>query len=455
VAESGNYSTAAARGLPPDVALGTPGGYHDEVTTGTLETERPARKRAGAPQALAALGINVGAALASVRGNWFRSFLTILGVVIGVASVIILVAFGEGAQKEITSQIDTLGTNVAIVMPGKVRGQSNFNPTGGLGISNLSEADAAAVRAVPGVRDIAPLAFLGGGVYYKDQPASICLPIATVPSFPNIRRLKLATGRFFSAAEMDQQVCVLGTGIKKDLFPDEDPLGKEVTVNGHPFKVLGTVSERNLGSGLFGGEELDAIIYLPLTAVQRLEKTRQIHRIFVEVQAGANPEKVVERVRQAMLKRHGKKDDFSILRAKELLSMFFKIFNMLAALLLGITSISLLVGGIGIMNIMLVSVTERTREIGIRKTVGARRRDIFYQFLTEAVTLSILGGILGIALAFGVCRVVVYWTPLKPLITAASVLLGFTVCVLTGIISGVVPAVAASRKDPIEAIRYE
>ena len=421
----------------------------------TLPDKHVTRSPRPFPSALASLGINIGAALDSVRGNWFRSFLTILGVIIGVASVIILVAFGQGAQKEITSQIDTLGTNVAIVVPGKISGQTNFNPMGGLGLSNLSMRDLEAVRSVPGVRRVAPITFLGGGVYRGDRPAQICMPIATSSEFPHIRRLEVAAGRFFTGAELDLPVCVLGTGVRKDLFAAEDPLGKHIVVNDQSYRVIGVVRERSIGSGIFGGEELDAIIYLPIGIVHRLSETRVLNRLFVEIEPGRNPDTVTESVRQVLLKLHGNRDDFSLVRAKELLQMFYKIFVLLAALLLGITSISLIVGGIGIMNIMLVSVTERTREIGIRKTVGARRRDIFFQFLTEAVTLSALGGILGIGLAVAACRLIQIWTPLQPLITPGSVLLGFGVCVATGIISGVVPAVTASRKDPIAAIRYE
>jgi putative ABC transport system permease protein len=167
------------------------------------------------------------------------------------------------------------------------------------------------------------------------------------------------------------------------------------------------------------------------------------------------PERVTDAVKQAVRQRHGGRDDFSLLRAKDLLAMFYKIFTLLAALLLTITSISLVVGGIGIMNVMLVSVTERTREIGIRKTVGARQQDIFYQFFTEALVLSMLGGVLGILFALAVCWLVTLWLPLRPVITPGSVALGFGVCVLVGMISGVAPAVAAARKDPIAAIRHE
>lgn len=411
--------------------------------------------RSRRPSTLSVFTRNLDAAFSSLRGNLLRASLTMLGVIIGVAAVIVLVAFGQGAQQEITSQIDTLGTNVAVLMPGKMQGQQNFNPTGGLGLSNLSHKDVEAVRGVPGVRAVAPLTFLGGGVYRGDKPADICLPVATVPSLAGIRRLVIREGRFLAEPDLKQKVCVLGAGIKKGLFENEAAVGETILVNGEEYRVIGVAGERTMGSGLFGGEELDAIVYLPLPAVEQMTKTSQIHRVFVEVDPKVEPERVAEAVKQTVRQRHGGRDDFSLLRAKDLLSMFYKIFALLAALLLGITSISLVVGGIGIMNVMLVSVTERTREIGIRKTVGARRQDIFYQFVTEAMALSILGGALGILLAFGVCHLVTIWLPLKPVVTPASVALGFGVCVVVGIISGVAPAVAAARKDPIAAIRHE
>ncbi len=420
----------------------------DAVRGNFTKTQAPRR-------AWVALGQNLGAALASLRGNLFRSFLTILGVVIGVASVIILVAFGEGARSEITSQIDTLGTNVAIVVPGKLQHGTNFNPMGGLGVSNLALSDVERLKRHPMVQDLAPLTFMSGGVYRGKTAAAICMPIATTSSFLNIRRLNVDAGRFFTDDELDKPVCAIGLGIKKDLFPNDDPLGKTLNVAGADYKVIGVVKERNIGSGLFGGEELDAMIYVPIKRVHDITKTQQLHRILVEIPPDANPEKAVDQVKSVMLEAHGGRDDFSILRAKELLSMFYKVFVLLAALLLGITSISLIVGGIGIMNVMLVTVTERTREIGIRKTVGARRSDIFFQFLSEAVTLSMLGGLLGIALAFVACRLVQIWMPLEPVITAESILLGFSVCVAVGVISGVLPAIIAARKDPIEAIRHE
>jgi putative ABC transport system permease protein len=281
------------------------------------------------------------------------------------------------------------------------------------------------------------------------------MPIATTPEFMSIRKLGIDSGRFFTNEDLDKPVCVVGVGIRKDLFPNEDPVGKMISVSDHDYRIVGVVKERNIGSGLFGGDELDALIYIPIGIVQRLTDTKQFNRIFLEYQAGHDPEVVSTAAKRVLDQAHHGRDDTSLMRSKELLAMFYKVFTMLAALLLGITSISLVVGGIGIMNIMLVSVTERTREIGIRKTVGARRKDIFYQFLSEAVTLSSLGGLMGILLALLVCYLVTKFMPLRPLITGGSILLGFGVCVVVGIISGVVPAILAARKDPIEAIRYE
>ncbi|MFN3648114.1 MAG: ABC transporter permease [Armatimonadota bacterium] len=411
--------------------------------------------RSGTARLGPALTLNIGAALTSLLGNAFRAALTVLGVVIGVASVIVLVAFGEGAQREITSQIDTLGASVSILVPGKMQGQANFNPMGGMGLSNITWDDVEAVRSVPGIRAAAPVTFIGGGVYRGEKAAEICMPIATTPEFQSIRRLTLQDGRFFTGAELERKVCILGKGIKQDLFGEEPAVGKEISINDTAYRVIGVAAERSIGSGMFGGDELDALIYLPFSAVEKQYGMSLIHRVFVDVMPDREPEAVLEQVRQTVLQQHGGRDDFSLLGAKELLSMFYRIFTLLASLLVGITSISLIVGGIGIMNVMLVSVTERTREIGIRKTVGARRRDIFFQFLTEAVVLSAVGGALGIGLAVLVCRLVVIWMPLQPVITGSSVALGFGVCVVVGILSGVIPAVAAARKDPIAAIRHE
>ncbi len=419
-------------------------------------TGRPVLGVAAAPVTHSqALRVNVRAAMEAIWSNPLRSSLTMLGVIIGVASVIVLIAFGLGAEQEVTSQIDSLGTNVAVIVPGKNRGEPGFNPIGGFGVTNLSHQDVAALRQTRGVQAVAPLMFVGGIIYREGRPAKISLPIGTTPEFGPIRRLKLRGGRYLALEDADQRVCVLGSAIARDLFPKEAAVGKPIQFGRERFTVVGIAEQRAVSGSFLGGGDLDAIVYLPLQTMQQLYGVRQIHRIFVQIDHRRKPGPVLEAVRQAVLRSHGGLDDFSVLTSKDILEMFYKIFNLLAALLTGISSISLIVGGIGIMNIMLVSVTERTREIGIRKTVGARRRDIFLQFLTEAVGLSVLGGLLGIGLAFAACAISRRYSPLTPLITWEAVALGVGVCVGVGILFGVAPAVKAARKDPIEAVRSE
>lgn len=399
--------------------------------------------------------LNVQAAAQSLGRHRHRTGLTMLGVAIGVASAIILAAFGKGAERDITGQIATLGTNVAVVAPGKMQSSFNFNPMATLGLSNLTPEDVERLKQVRGVAAVAPLTFISGGVFRGDRSPPLALPLATTPPFARIRRLRIASGSFLTPERMGQQVCVLGMKLKEELFGDDDPIGKRVGVNDRKYEVIGVVGERNLGSGLFGGEELDAILYLPLTAATGGFAAGQIHRILVEIDPQRDPEHVVEAIRRAMLRTHSGRDDFTILRSEELLRMFYKVFNMFAVLLLGITSVSLIAGGIGIMNVMLVAVTERTSEIGIRKTVGARQIDIFIQFLAEALLLSLLGGAAGILIGAAACAAGARFLPLTPVIELSTVALALAVCAGVGVLSGVIPAVAAARKQPIEAVRYE
>jgi putative ABC transport system permease protein len=399
--------------------------------------------------------LNTRAALQALWQNQLRSSLTVLGVVIGVASAILLIAISEGAQREVKAQIESLGANLIIVVPGKMQGNMGFNAMSSVGLSTLAERDLAAVARAEGVRAVVPLTFLAGGVRRGDRWAQLSLPMATSPTYQDVRRLALTEGRFFTAAEDDQSICVLGSTLKEDLFPKGRAVGKMVAVNQHQYRVIGVAKMRAISPSMFGGGDLDAIAYLPLKAVTRLTGSKEVHRLLVQVDTRQPPKFLTAQIRAALKRSHGGVEDFTVLTPEEVLGMFYKIMNLLTSLLVGISAISLIVGGIGIMNIMLVSVTERTREIGIRKTVGARRADIFVQFLTEAVALSLLGGLLGLILAAVAAVGVTHYTPLRPLITAKAITLATSVCIGVGILFGVAPAVRAARQSPIDAIRYE
>jgi putative ABC transport system permease protein len=398
---------------------------------------------------------NLHAAATSLWQNRLRTVLTILGILIGVASVVVVIAIGQGARYEVTREIESLGAHLVVVVPGKVQGGMGMSPMSSIGLSTITPADVAALKRHPDVVVAAPLMFLAGGVRRGEKWASISIPVATTPEFMQVRRLKMAEGRFLAAEDADRSVCVIGDTLRQELFAGRPALGNTIAVNQMIFRVIGVVAPRAQSDSLFGGNELDAIIYMPIGTVQRLAESRQIHRILAQINARDDPDAIVSRVRQTLLQAHGGVEDFSVLTAREILAMFHKVMNLLTAMLVGISSIALLVGGIGIMNIMLVSVTERTREIGIRKTVGARQRDIFGQFLTEAVALSLVGGALGLGLAIIACALAPRFTPLQPRITPGAVAIALGVCIGLGLIFGVTPAVRAARRDPIEALRHE
>ncbi len=396
----------------------------------------------------------------SLRANKMRSMLTMLGMIIGVAAVIIMVAIGAGANERIAQQIASVGSNLLLVLPGSTTSgglRSGFGST-----PTLTMADAKAVgKELPAVALASPSSRGSGPVVYGNQNWSTILQ-GVSPDYMEMREWKTVEGRYFTTQEMDasSKVCLLGSTVAQNLFGGEDPIGRIVRIKRAPFSVVGVLESKGQSPN---GQDQDDIVLLPVTTfLKKLSGSAHAGSIGVLlVQAiDANHVKEAERQVTSLLRqRHrigtGQDDDFSVRNLSEMLALAESATRIMSLLLGGIASVSLVVGGIGIMNIMLVSVTERTREIGIRMAVGARERDILSQFLIEAVLLALTGGTLGIVLGSVGAVLISHFAGWSTVISPASVVLAFGFSAAVGIFFGFYPARKASRMDPIEALRYE
>ncbi len=395
---------------------------------------------------------NLHSALRAIRENLLRSSLTMIGIIIGVGSVVLLMGIGAGVKKDVTKQIDDLGTNTVIIVPGKLDASGQPNPMSTLGISTLTDFDVTSLSTVNGIKQAIPLMFVFGTVEHAKESYS-ALVFATNTGIFDIRPSPLVEGRLFNRSELNSAVCVLANAPKEQIFGKGSAVGKSIRVQGHDFKIVGVLEKED--QSLFGQFSFVNVIYIPLPAARKMLQGGQLNRILLQTDYTKAPQPTLDKVKATVLKNHQGHEDFGIVTPTQLLGAIFKLFDIVQAMVLGIGAISLVVAGVGIMNIMLVTVTERTREIGIRKTVGARKIDIFMQFLTEALALCLTGGMLGTFLAMGICKVVAYFSPLKPVVTIPAIILAFGVCLLVGLIFGVTPAMRAAQQDPITALRHE
>jgi len=399
-------------------------------------------------------------AFTRVRSAKWQSVLTMFGIIVGIVSVVTAVSLGEGIKRQVVGQVSKSGGSLITVRPGNfIRRDASGTITKvntaqayGFGSGSLSESDIKVLNDVRGVRDVVPLNLLYTGLTTQDGKYDDGFVLGTDSIFPDVMKQEVAYGSYFSDGEESRQLAVIGKRVAEQLFKENIPIGQSFTIRGEEFIVRGVFDE--FGSAPLGqGIDLNKAVFVPRPALKNLTgDAAPLAQILVRPEKQANSD-MVQRITTALAKAHGSQQDFSVLRQEENVLVASDTLTLLTRLVASIAAISLLVGGIGIMNIMLASISDRTREIGIRKAVGATNRQIRNQFMAEAVVLGLLGGILGVISSFAVSFIIRVSTNFHPVITWPVIALAVAVALVTGIIFGTIPAVKAARKDPIEALR--
>jgi putative ABC transport system permease protein len=401
-------------------------------------------------------------AVRALRVNKLRSILTMLGIIIGVAAVIAMVSVGSGAQARIAEQIQSLGSNMLVVLSGSIN-QGGVRMGSGSQLT-ITEEDAWAIqREVSGIHAAAPVMRGGGQVVWGNLNWSTSIQGAT-PEFFEARDWPVVAGQPFGQEAVDgaTKVALLGQTVARNLFADQDPVGQVIRIKKVPFTVVGVLDKKGQTTW---GQDQDDVIVVPLTTAKRKllgvsqANARSVNSISVRVREDADIKEAEMQTRELLRQRHRlqpyQDDDFSIRNLAEIAEAQEQSSRVMTILLAAVASVSLFVGGIGIMNIMLVSVTERTREIGLRMAVGARGRDILAQFLVEALTLSMIGGVIGVVVGIIASYTIPYFAGWRTLISAEAIVIAFAFAAAVGIFFGFYPARKAAQLNPIEALRYE
>jgi efflux ABC transporter, permease protein len=395
-------------------------------------------------------------AWASLIANKMRSILTMLGIIIGVAAVIALVSIGNGVKQDIQNSISSLGSNLLMVMPGAPR-TPGVRPSQG-SMKSLKVSDYQAISKLDGVKAASPYTANSYVTIYQSKNWTTTVS-GVSSNFQDVNNWTMAEGRFISSKNVEnrERVAVVGQTVVKNLFAGEDPVGKEIRVKNIPFRVIGVLNSK--GNGTMGNNQ-DDVIFIPYTtAMERVEGVDYLRMVYVVASDDNGIDRLQSDIENLLRVRHSIKDtnldDFNIQNMKSIMETMEQTTGTLTLFLGAVAAISLVVGGIGIMNIMLVSVTERTREIGIRKALGATYFVIVTQFLIEAVVISLMGGLIGIALGIGASKLIGLASGMSTVISVPTIVLSFAFSMAIGLVFGIYPARKAAKLNPIDALHYE
>ena len=395
-------------------------------------------------------------AWASLIANKMRSILTMLGIIIGVAAVIALVSIGNGVKQDIQNSISSLGSNLLMVMPGAPR-TPGVRPSQG-SMKSLKVSDYQAISKLDGVKAASPYTANSYVTIYQSKNWTTTVS-GVSSNFQDVNNWTMAEGRFISSKNVEnrERVAVVGQTVVKNLFAGEDPVGKEIRVKNIPFRVIGVLNSK--GNGTMGNDQDDAIFIPYTTAMERVEGVDYFRMVYVVASDDNGIDRLQSDIENLLRVRHSIKDtnldDFNIQNMKSIMETMEQTTGTLTLFLGAVAAISLVVGGIGIMNIMLVSVTERTREIGIRKALGATYFVIVTQFLIEAVVISLMGGLIGIALGIGASKLIGLASGMSTVISVPTIVLSFAFSMAIGLVFGIYPARKAAKLNPIDALHYE
>ena len=397
-------------------------------------------------------------ALGSIRSSRLRSTLTMFDIIIGVASVVTIVGLGEGLKNQVSGQITKLGSNLIIVQPGKrvtdrTLHLDSLQNLGGTSSGVLTEQDLADVTKTVGIDLLSPVATITGLPSSEGKTMDTATIVGSTNALPTILGKKVAYGSFFGKNDQARNYAIIGPGVAAQLFGENVPIGKSFQIRGSDFIVQG-IFEQTPITPLSPSVNFNNAIVIPYGTLKQISAgSLQINQILVTTKTADQAKPVATALKSVLLKDHGGQEDFSVLRQEETLAITDSVFSQLTVFITGIAAISLLMGGIGIMNIMFASVSERTREIGIRKAVGATNKQIVGQFVTEATVISVTGAVIGVAVALLIIALLRATTSLEPAISFPIIGIATVVSIFTGMLSGIFPAAKAARKDPIESLR--